>query len=494
MMPQSRRDIIEFIENQRRGYTRFVDKVRIFRNYARGIHKVCLSNKQRLALQHILENDFCDNICGQIIFEARSRIKFLKWACIDDATDKFLKKLYITSNMLGKQKGATNGMLIDGNQLYATNWDLKEQRTEIYRERWWDGSQGAFMGYDSIGRPLYVIKDWQESTGIWRRVIWFEDRIERYIGNSSYSMVPYNLPTDPVQGGQPIPWLEFDGTPLGLPFVHLPNGFKMEEDDYYGLSELDQGITGFQDQINGLHFGMSAGSEMTAYQMYYHTGVNPIDPITRKRAEPRVGAAEIWISPSKDAKFGRIEAGDTKPIIDVFHEKVGRMANVSATPLHRLLGREWPSGEALMRAEQPSVNKSWEQIDRIDDPYRHLGVMAVKIENRFGPGRTLPNDIDSATISNTFADPEGRDPVSKSVIANNLAAFASVQEVWRILGRSEDDIEQIVKERKQNIKDGIIPNPSKPTDNGGGSNTSGSQKKPKEKKLNQKPTNTNGGN
>lgn len=494
VFPTERKNILTAIEYQRRGYTLFPDHVRIFRNYARGIHKECLSTKQRIALQHLLGNRFCDNICKQIIFEARSRINFVKWACIDKTTEDFLKNLVITAKMLAKQKAATNGMLTAGNQLLAVNWDDKEKQVEVYREKWWDGIIGAFMGYDAIGRPLYVIKDWQESNGVWRRVIWFEDRIERYIGSTPQVMMPYNLPDDPVQGGQPVPWLDYDGTPLGIPFVHLPNGYCMEDDDYYGLSELDHGITGFQDQINGLQYGMSAGAEMTAYQMYWMSGVNPIDPITKKRNDPKVGAAEVWVSPSKDAAFGRIQAGDTKPVLEVFHEKITRVANVTATPLHRLLGKEWPSGEALMRAEQPAVNKADEQIARIDDPYRHLAYMAVKIRNRFGPDSPLPTDLNSALISNVFQDPEGRDPVSRSVVANNLANFASVEKIWRIMGADDEEVEKIVEERKQNIKDGIIADPGKTAGNGGGPNDKGSPPNPKEKKPGQKPTNIQGGN
>lgn len=491
--------IHQLIQLERETYIRKPRSIRKYRNYAAGEHKLVLSLKQKQMLRHILNNndeEFSDNVCGQIIFEARGRLKFTGWDCEDETVKDWLRDNYITSKLMDLQVDAHNSMLIDGNHVLSVNFNPQTRKIQIYQENWWDGIEGIFISYNALREPVYGVKDWYDyQRNLWRRIIWYPDRLERYIGQSNTfaDAVMVNLPTDPVSGGQPIPWLDFDGTPLGIPYIHLANGFKPSGP--YGRSELSGGIIGIQDQINACQWDLTGGSQMTAYQMYTATGVRMIDSNGR-RISPEVGPGNFIHSPSDKARFGVLQAGDQSQLITVLNEKRSTAAAISATPLFRMVGKEWPSAEAIYRSEQPSVAKARNQIESLSPAYSSLGYVMAKIWNRFKSSnqQEMPIDIAVSAIIAKFEDPERRDQLSKSVICNNLGDSISVQEKWRIMGFSDEKIVQLYTELKQNIKDGVIANKNLKAQTGG-PNPFGSQPKPQQNKIQQqqKPIHGSGG-
>lgn len=467
-----------------------------YRAYAEGDHALVLSDKQKRMLKHILSRDgqdeFSDNVCGQIIFEARGRLKFSGWDCENKDVSQWLRDRYIDCNLMDFQIDAHNSTLIDGDHCLAVNFDPGPKKIKIYQEPWWDGRSGIFISYDALRQPLFAVKDWFDAIrNIWRRIIWFPDHLERYAARDrnfgDAQMI--NLPSDPYQEGQPVPWLDKDGSPLGIPYIHLANGFKPKGP--YGLSELYGGVIGIQNQINATHWDMTGGGQMTAYQMYTATGVRFKDDKGRN-IQPEVGPGNFLHSPSDKARFGHLPAGDLSQLINQLHEKRSTAATVTATPPFRLLGKEWPSAEAIMRSEQPSVEKARTQIAKLIVAYSSLGYKMVKYWNRFKPFNSpdLPADIAVSAILAKFEDPERRDQLSKSVIANNLGDDVPPQEKWRIMGYSDEKVKQLYAELLQAKKDGLVADKNKPQ---AGQNPFGSQKKPQEKKIQQQQKPINGG-
>jgi hypothetical protein len=335
----------EVIKVQRETYIRKPRKIQTYRDYAYGQHRIVLSPKQKIMLKHILgrndDEEFCDNVCGQIIFESRGRLKFTGWDCENKEVKDWLRDNYITSKLMDIQVDAHNSMLVDGNHAYSVNFDQRTNRIQVYQEEWWDGYQGLFIVYDMVRNPVFSVKDWLDTRlNIWRRVIWYPDRLERYASTSSNfdQGLMINIPGDPLEGGQPIPWLDSDGEPLGIPYIHLANGFKPAGP--YGMSELSGGIIGIQDQINAAQWDLTGGSQMTAYQMYAATGVRFIDDKGR-RVHPEVGPGNFLHSPSDKARFNVLPAGDQSQLITVLNEKRSTAAVMSATPLFRMVGKEW---------------------------------------------------------------------------------------------------------------------------------------------------------
>src|SRR5205085_1653954 len=124
----------------------------------------------------------------------------------------------------------------------------------IYRSR------GAFVHYDDGGLPDWAVYEWQEydpetQLTVERRVVYYPERMERYIRQQGANWQLYNLPDDFPAGElpatpQPVPWVDADGQPIGIPIVafpnlvipnHQPGTSAREQSRRYGLSLLAGG-------------------------------------------------------------------------------------------------------------------------------------------------------------------------------------------------------------------------------------------------------------
>jgi hypothetical protein len=208
----------------------------------------------------------------------------------------------------------------------------------------------------------------------------------------------------------------------------------------YGRSELSGGIIGYQDQLNTLSWDMVLSARLTACQIYTATGIDTT-------SEFKVGAGEIWKTEDKDAKFGSITPGNQDGIIKIYNLKGRRVAQISRTPAHIIIGAEWPSGEALLRAEQPAIGKANSQIDGLNDVYILLAHRAIEQYNAFSSNpKPLNEDPQKAMLMTRFANTDRADPISQSVVVNNLAERISDEEALRRMGYEDDDIDRILQE------------------------------------------------
>ena len=88
-------------------------------------------------------------------------------------------------------------------------------------------------------------------------------------------------------------------------------------------------------------------------------------------------------------------------------------------PVHFLTG-EWPSGEALLRAEGMLVDRVRQRIIRFGPAWSTVAHRATEIANAFGD-----MGLDkSAMIDTEWADPERRDPISTAAAERELFTAA----------------------------------------------------------------------
>lgn len=429
--------IHERVDKDRDGADFEADKIPLYRNYAAGKQISPLTELQKQFLEELTRNQFADNVCHPICAEAADRLRFMAWTCEQQAVADELSNLYTTAN-LGALQGSTHyDALRDGNHALAVNWDAERGIVRIYEEPWWDGNFGLFIAYDALSNPLYGVKEWTELNGERRRLIWFDDGIQRWRGSGrGGTWVPYSLEED--QGRWPVPWMKLDGSPLHIPYVHFPNAGRGSKQ--YGMSELAGGVIGYQDQLNDLQLSLSAAARVTAYQVYTGTGIPELEKFV-------VMPGTFLSSTSPDARFGVLPAGDLGQMMGLYGLKLQRVAQMTRTPLHSITGGDWPSGEALLRAEQPAVGKAQSQIERFVTCWTAVGHKAIEIRNRFSTDAALPEDSETALIGAVFAPAERRDPLSQSVIVNNLNERISNQEALRIMGYTEDRAQQVVDEK-----------------------------------------------
>jgi hypothetical protein len=480
--------------------------VQIYREYVKGNQRLTLTAKQKKFLEGLIGNKYCDNICHQIVQLASARLKFLRWEGSDKVdpeeqlkavdqkattvsmggippdpvaieeekkqirlqseteaektTHKFLADLYIRQKVRYKSGKMGYDKCRDGSTFMAVGVENestpKKFKIRLYREQAWNGDRGVFVKYDEDDEEKieYAVKEWPVKLDggrtIRRRTIWVEGELQRWVsmsgsGGSHENWTPYQLKDDkswPVAHVDPK-----TGDPLPIPIVHFPNTGR--DQGIEGFSELAGGIVGGQDQINDLAMIMCATSRLTGGPMYTASGIQNVKKVspdgTRTESPPEmeVGPGQVWTSTDPNTRFGVLPPGDISQLIMKYDHQLGRLAEVTMTPKHLITGGDWPSGEALLRAEQPAVSKAETQIETDEVKWAEVGYLAVRMYNAFGPGGLDEEVIISAVMD----EPTRADLLSKVAIAKALEAFISTQEALRICDYSEDRIQAIMDEK-----------------------------------------------
>lgn len=458
------------IEAERKAAQPGAEMVSRFRAYARGRQRGTLTAGQARILRGLLGNLFADNVCGMVLDQLAARLQLARFAVEADearaaagqAVETALRQIWTTTQLPALAGAAHYATLRDGNHAIALAWD--DGRVRLARERWWNGTSGMFVAYDAGERPSYAVKDWQAPEGQ-RRTIWWPDRIERYLAQGD-GWRPYQLPGD--DGAWPVPWVDRRGAPLGIPVVHLaclerPNDGDQKGDPspLYGTSILDGGLLGLQDEINDVQRDISAAARFAGYQMLWGTGITPQRDEAGNEVPLIVEPGAFFRDESPDAAFGALPAGSLQELERTLTIKLQAVSRQSAVPQHLIAG-DWPSGEALLRAERPLTDRCEALIRVIGPSWASVAHKATLLLNTFG-GLALDPTL---LIAAVYAPAERRDPLTRAQVATAEAPFVSRRETLRTLGRSPAEIERILAELEEEARTQMRPLVI--TQNGGG--------------------------
>lgn len=423
------------IELERSFYDKENRRNERYREYARGEQPCTLTPEQEELLAGINGNDRADNVCHQIVAEAADRLELVGFEVPNAPVQAFLDELYIKNALADLQGEVHYDAARDGNvavlvRFQPTGETAPYGRVVFDLEPWWDGIQGVFVAPAMEGKEAYAVKDRivsgkgaRESLPIQtddkgqakvplisslseglrvRRYVYYDDRIERYERPLNYTIVagsedlgwtPYEDPLDPprtlyVGGGRHIlGWVKADGSPLHIPLVHFANAGRML--GIQGMSELSGGVLNFQDEINETQADLTAATRLTAFQILWMKGYTA----TR---DPKYPSEERYIPPvlklqpgaflhdtSESFEVGALPAGDITQILASYGCKLESVARSTRTPRHAITGGDWPSGEALERAERPSRAKAKRQAAKHGVSWATVMHRAVELANAF---------------------------------------------------------------------------------------------------------------
>jgi hypothetical protein len=430
------------IDRERKAHDPHPERVRDFRNYARGKQRGTLTTAQQRILRGVTGHTFADNVCRMVLLACTSRLQVIRFDCPDAAVSKYLHDLWVLASLPLLFKQVIYAAARDGDHAVTLSWDNKAARVRLTRERWWDGRSGIFVAYDDLDQPTYTVKEWKNEQGLLRRVVYWPDRIERYV-QAGEGWQPYRLEGSEWQSA----WTDRAGAPIGLPVVHFrivytaSDSSDDDSDASYGTSELDGGILGVQDEINDIQRDITASARYAGFQMMYGTGITLDKDASGKVKPPLVEPGSFFSDANPAASFGVLPPGDLTQLVEAHKVKLQTVSRMTATPVHMISG-DWPSGEALIRAEQPLVEKVMAMGESIGPAAASLMHKATLLANAFGAA-----GLDTgAMISTIFAPPDRRDPLTLAQIAEAEAPYVSRREVLRILGKSPDKIEEILRE------------------------------------------------
>lgn len=479
--------------------------LKVYRRYARGKQPIKLTSLQKEVVRALIGNRFCDNVVSMVLDTLSGRLRFSRFTFGDGSSQSAksaLERLDIIrqknrwSDLASKTHWA---MLRDGDCALCIGWKASDKpgdgRPLVTREPFWDGTTGVFLAYDEDGQTLeYAVKDWIEPDGTARRTVYFPDRIQRYAKYSSGTghtpgfdpegWLRYVDPGDPLYevvglDGQtvvtqwPVLWLDAEGKPIGVPFVHFPNttipndgeagdeddtdvgkgvagpGIKSDFDPNYGVSECANGLIGQQDHLNATHLDIATARKSTALQMYWATGVEDTDD-EGKPIEFKPRAGKMLVTANEEAKFGTLPASDLGALTESIDVTLRAVSRTTKVPMHTFTG-DWPSGTAIYQSES-GLNFKAERIAESTKPFwGAVGYWCLKLDNIFG-GQNW--DLE-AVVGAEFAPVARLDPLVLSELANALAEHVSDREYLRLVGYDEKDIERILAERKADQESSI---------------------------------------
>jgi hypothetical protein len=376
--------------------------LRDYRAYARGDQGKPLTAEELDILGRRGVYAIADNVVRLILSTAASRLTLQGFAVEDATVANYLNELWVRNAAKRLQYDVHFAMLRDGNHAVSLRWKPGAQfsetgRVTLHREPWWDGESGLFLAYDAYGEELWAVKDWEERTAsgpVKRRTVYYPDAIFRFFREGAeWRALP----------GSPVDWRKADGTPLRIPVIHFAN--SSADDSLYGASELT-GLLGLQDDLNAGQRDMTVASAFAGFQMLYATGVSPdTDDLI-------VGPGRLIKIASPAANLGVIPPGDMTSLTGTHAYKRQSMAVDSSTPVHLIVGGEWPSGEALMRAEMPLVDKT-ERLFEVEGPsWVRVAHRSTELGNAFG--RLGLNE--DALISAVWADAMRLDPLTEIAV------------------------------------------------------------------------------
>lgn len=441
-----------------------------YRHYVLGQQTVTLSAEMQADLAGILGNGYVDNLCRLAV---QSFADFLKLARIDIMADESAEKQRLAAFIdeawtLNQTPELSSDVHFatprDGNYAVAVSWDNRTGRVRFNQLDWWNGTRGAFVHYDEGGLADWAVYEWQESDPetrltVGRRVVYYPDRLERFISQRGGAWELVNLPDDtaldgtPIVGGQPVPWVDAGGNPIGIPIVgfpnlvipnHQPGTSTGEQSRRYGLSLLAGGPLGVQDAVNEAHYDLIAAARRTAFPVIWGTGVTqPIDPVTKQPVPIVATPGMMLTNPSDKAQFGMLNPGDMSQLLNVLVDHHRTFARMTNTPMQIVAetDKDAASGVALLRMQLAAIRQARRAATVLGSRWGMLFHKAVNVANAFGKAE-LNADL---MLVGSFEPIEASDAAVMAEVGRDLKdAGFPMRYICRVLGLTDDMADEIM--------------------------------------------------
>lgn len=447
-MPRLKQEDIEEIRKTASPLGTKWSDVRRYRDYYRGRQRGTLNADQVRILAAVLGNKFSDNLLRKIVNEHANRLRPARYDVEDNVAKDFLYMEWIKNQLPSLFSQVFVSTLRDANSAVMLSWQADARDDEwggyvgIYRERWWDGTEGVFVAYDDYGRPEFAVKEWSTRDRLLRRTVYYPGEIQRLVRREG-GWVSYVLPEDEgISRDGIVPWMKRNGDALGIPVVHFPNG--SDDDTHYGASILSGGPLAFQDQINAIQHDMTAAAMLNGSPQTWSKGFELPLSDTGERIMPRTGPGAHHHTPEDTAAWGNLEPGSLAELRSAYETKRAALCLVTDTPLHTITG-VWPSGEAIFRAEMATTQAARTRAEVLGPRGASMAHRATEIYNAYGTG---PEIDETSPISLLFEPPEQPDEMTRWDVAAKASNYVSDREVLRLAGYSPDRIEEIMDEKE----------------------------------------------
>lgn len=397
-----------------------------------------------------LFREFALNLCPAVCDAVRDKLTLTGWSVEDGetasgdiTTDAW--KIWQANRMGVRSRSIHREALVAGDS-YAIVWvDPAGKNTTIYPQK----AKTCVVFYDeeSPGKILWAAKQWltppdAKGETFARLNLYYPDRIERYISVKKTTTLPEKVKD----------WAEIaDDKPViknpysKVPVFHFGNNADIGS---FGQSELSDAIP-LQNALNKSVCDLLVAMEFAAYRQRYATGIDvEYDDEGKAKAPFIAGIERLWVNESPEAKFGDFAASDLKQFLDVKDGFRIDMAVVTKTPIHYFTqtGGDFPSGEALQKAEQPFINKVNDRQESFGQVWEDLMAFALRIEKGKKDVRLFTEWEDPAPLSE-------KDELANLQTKQDLGI--PDEQLWEEAGYGEDDIKRFQKIAAKKAQDAV---------------------------------------
>jgi hypothetical protein len=376
-------------------------QVRLYRDYQNGEHRNFLTNKQRKLINlpppigssrdrktTITSHDFNANYCDKVVSTVASRThaETIIATGEDDSSTETLNE-WLKSTMDFNRFDSSQGKIYrsaygDRESFVLAEWDEESEQVRWIVEPAYDGSDGMIVKFAADNKTImFAIKIWHlaDEHGALSKTrinVYYPNRIERYIGSSGGSVMPF---VDPETKSHIAEW-DLGFVPIAS-FINRRVSYTAQ-----GKSEIED-IIGLQDALNFALYNMTASSTLSGFGVWKAIGFDVPDEIQpgmffvadRRVKNPQDGTITVTppLSSSGDKSYftpelERISGDGPTPYVDQANWIIEQIAVITETPIPKFMGGSGESGEALKQREsglsakvkeaQVNFGAAWEDL------------------------------------------------------------------------------------------------------------------------------------
>jgi hypothetical protein len=313
-----------------------------------------------------------DNMCKTVVKAPSSRLEVIGFNSdsseIQDRAWKIWKR-----NLMPLRAKEIHRQAFKAGDAYAVVWydPADDKKARIYPQK--TSESIAVWQSEETGETEMAAKVWKGIDQKLYVTLYFPDRIEKWISKNEISSGAEITNAEDFEPravpGEAFP-LEHD---LGVvPVFHFSAGESLLTDAIPLQSGLNKALA-----------DLFVGMEFNSLRQRWTTGISyPIDEETGRPLVP-FEVDEQWATTKSDiAKFGEFTDMDLNQTIAVMKDLREAIARSTGTPLHylQLTGGQFPSGEALEKAEAPLTETVSDAQVAFGESWSRLMACCMKIE------------------------------------------------------------------------------------------------------------------
>lgn len=413
-------DVIElsYMEALFKDYIEEQKNIVLARNYHNGQQTVYLTDRVKEFLNLNVNNKFRLNVCRTIVTTLKDELSVVGFDTNEKPDANDIKKqaewaweTWQANRMDAVQSEVHEAALRDRESFVIVDWDTENERpnfthNQVFTDPDAEGDGlGCWMKYkndDPNQTAEFAVKQWTETVTVngrsvsrMRRTFYFPERIEKWVYDSGWKHY------EEEGKAWPIPWVDNNNKPLGIPVIHFKNE-NMTPEAWDAIP--------MQDVINKTLLDLLGTADLAAFPFLVAFGFYPT---TDGKVLASDKSNQIKLSPMamlgstktpQEASLTKISGEDPTPMMNNLKDLLVLTAIITDTPTSRFIITAQVSSEGSQKESKDALKKkARNRRITFGDAWEDCLTMARKLANRYGAAG-LDEEIRFSTMWEVSAD------------------------------------------------------------------------------------------